>query len=67
MSVLSVRIGLQGQTQRLSKDGGSCPVDAEKGPGVAAACCASGCSTAGRRASGLRSPCSSLRDGQRQF
>lgn len=34
MSFLSIRIGLQGQTHRLSKDGGSCPLKAEKGPGV---------------------------------
>lgn len=57
MSFLSIRIGLQGQAHRLSKDGGSCPVDAEKGRGVTAACCASGCST-WRRTSGLGSPCS---------
>lgn len=34
MSSLSIRIGVQGQTHRLSKDGGSCPLNAEKGPGV---------------------------------
>lgn len=33
-SSLSIRIGLQGQTHCLSKDGGSCPLNAEKGPGV---------------------------------